>query len=109
MMNAVRYEPFTVGLSFEGDTDIMADFCLQIAQGGRVRLTRGMREAEFLDEEHACVTFSGCETARLCPLDPAWAQVTALLKDGTMLHSEAQQINVVDVLPPGQEEKYGMP
>ncbi len=100
MMNAVRFEPFTVGISFEGDLSVMADFRLQIAQGGRVRLSRGMREAEFLDDGNACVTFAGCETARLCPLDPAWVQAAVLLADGTLLHSEAQQINVVDVLPP---------
>ena len=40
MMNAVRFEPFTVGISFEGDLSVMADFRLQIAQGGRVTLPR---------------------------------------------------------------------
>lgn len=100
MLNAVRHEPFPLNICFEGDMNAVRDFRLDIVQGGRVRLSREKSGARFADENTAFVVFSGAETARLQARDPAWAQLTVMLIDGERLHSEAREINVVDVLTP---------
>ncbi len=108
MINAVRHESFPLNVSFEGEVSAMRDFRLTVVQGGRVRLCRGLRDAEMIDAHNACVTFSGAETALLMPCEPAWVQAAVLLQDGEEVHSEVREINVVDVLAHGQEGRNGM-
>lgn len=99
MMNATRKEPFTIDISFDCEVETLRDFTLSFLQDGAVVLAKSMRDA-LLDEELRCayVTLSGEETARFSPCDPVYAQVRAVLTDGEELHSEAAEINVVDVL-----------
>ena len=98
-MNATRNEAFTVAVSFDGDVSVLQDFTLNLSQGGRVVLSKRMADAGFDDDGcRAYVTFSGRETARLCPDALLYAQVRAVLADGEVLHSEAAEINVVDTL-----------
>lgn len=104
-MNLTRGEPFEIDVGFDCGVELLRDFTLSIAQGGRVLLKRGMRDA-LIGGEGRCASlcFPGGETARLRPCDPAYAQVRAVLMTGDELYSGAEEINIVDTLG-GWEER----
>lgn len=105
MMNLTRSESFTLDIDFDCGVGELKDFHMSLCQGGRLVLTKQMREAVIDDAgRSASFTLSGEETARLNPHDPAYAQVRAVLLSGVELHSAAHEINVVDVLN-AREEK----
>ena len=99
MMNMTRGEPFTVDISFDCEVAALRDFALIFFQRGSPLLTKSMKDAAVDDTGYrASVALSGEETALFQPCDPAWAQVRAVLANGENLHSEAREINIVDVL-----------
>lgn len=105
MMNLKRGEPFEIDVSFDCGVELLRDFVLSIAQGGRIVLRRSMRDA-LIGGEGRCASlcFPGGETALLQTRDPAYAQVRAVLLTGDELYSDAEEINIVDTLG-GWEER----
>ena len=99
MMNLTRREPFTIDISLDCDADTLQDFMLYICQSGRSVCGKGLQDAVIGEGgRSASVTLTGEETAMFRSFEPAYAQACAVLANGEHLHSEAEEINVVDVL-----------
>lgn len=99
MMNMTRRESFTLDISFDCDIGELEDFSMSILQNGRSVITKHMRDAVIRDGGcGASIVLPGEETALLHPCEPAWVQVRATLRNGEEQHSEAYEINIVDVL-----------
>lgn len=104
MLIIKRGEPFTVEVTLDVAADGLKRFDLVLVQHGRTILRKGIGEAEFSeDSSRAYFPLDGRETARLQTGDPAFAQAHALYDDGEVLHSEIEEINVIDVLGAGKE------
>ena len=107
MMNITRGEPFTIEISFDLDMDALESFEVLVMQHGRTVLRKGMDETVLdRDEKCAFVALTGGETARLRGGEPAWAQTRGTLMDGELLHSETEEINVVDTLSERKEKPW---
>lgn len=107
MMNMIRGEAFPFSISFDGDVETLCDFSLELSQRGRLLLRKKREDAVMSEDgQSALITFSGEETARLSPYEPAFAQVQAELQDGEKLHSAVEEINIVDVLG-GEGGRHG--
>lgn len=107
MMNLTRGEPFSVELAFDGDTDMIEDYALTIAQNGRSVLHKGAEDAVFYKEEQrALATFDGRETGRLRAGEPAFIQLRVRLTDGEALHSGVEEIAVAELLDAREETPW---
>lgn len=99
MLQLKRHEPFAVELRFSGDPCTCAGIETRFAQNGRTLLCKQKEDLEFDAEvSTAIVRLSGEETARFDPSLPAWVQSCVLLPDGVRLYSNAEELNVIDVL-----------
>lgn len=99
MMNMTRREPFTIDVSLDCDVNTLQDFVLNISQSGRTVCGKSMRDAVIGEGgRSASMTLTGEETAMFRSSEPAYAQARAVLANGEYMHSEAEEINVVDVL-----------
>lgn len=107
-MNLTRGEPFTIEVLMEINPAYIEALELCLQQRGRTVLRKKLKDAEFAEDgRSAYFSFSGMETAGIKSGDPVFAQARALCVDGENLHSEVEEINVLDLIGAGKEAAWG--
>ena len=108
MMNLTRGEPFTIEVLIEINAAYIEGLELRLEQRGRTVLRKNLNDADFTEDgKHAYFYLSGRETARIKSGDPVFAQARAGCIGGEALHSEVEEINVLDLVGAGKEAIWG--